>query len=191
MKRVFLIAFLLFAGAGYADRCHAQHVAVKTNALYWVAATPNLAMEVGLSPRWTFDLSASYNPWTHSGNRKWKHLLLQPEARYWFCERFDGHFVGLHAHWAKYNVGGVKMPFGLWKETRDHRYQGDLYGFGFTYGYQWILGRHWNLEAAIGIGYARVHFDEYPCAGCGRKTGSGTRNYVGPTKAALSLVYLF
>ena len=83
------------------------------------------------------------------------------------------------------------MPFGLWEELRNRRYEGDLYGFGFTYGYQWMLNRHWNIEAAIGLGYAHIIYDRYPCADCGTRQKGGHKNYLGPTKAAVSLVYLF
>lgn len=70
-------------------KVNGQNVAVKTNLLYDIAAyTANAGVEVGLAPRWTLDLSANYNGWTLSHDRKWKHWLLQPEARYWFCDRF-------------------------------------------------------------------------------------------------------
>ena len=67
----------------------------------------------------------------------------------------------------------------------------DLYGFGVSYGYQWILGKHWNLEGNIGIGYARVKYEQFECKTCGEKVKEGHKNYVGPTKAAVSLIYLF
>lgn len=44
--------------------------------------------------------------------KKIKHLMLQPELRYWFCEKFNGHFLGVHLHGGIFNVGGVKLPFG-------------------------------------------------------------------------------
>lgn len=169
----------------------AQQVGVKTNLLYDATGTVNLGVEVALAPRWTLDVSGNYNAWDFSDGSKWRHLMVQPEARYWLCERFNGHFVGVHAHWMKFNIGNVRMPFGLWEETRSHRFEGDLYGGGLTYGYHWLLGRHWNLEAALGIGYSRVVFDKYNCAACGRRLDSGKEDYFGPTKAALSLVYLF
>lgn len=169
----------------------AQQVAVKTNLLYDATGTVNLGIELGLAPRWTLDMSGNFNAWDYHNNRKWRHLLVQPEVRYWFCERFNGHFIGLHAHWMKYNIGHVKMPFGLWKETRRRRFEGDLWGGGISYGYQWLLSRHWNLETEIGIGYARVSYDKYPCTTCGKIMDSGKKNYFGPTKAAVSLVYLF
>ena len=90
------------------------------------------------------------------------------------------------------DVSGNKM-FGS-VESRpmlDHRYQGWLAGGGLTYGYQWLLGRHWNLEASIGVGYAYLDYDKYLCHKCGRRIGADSRHYFGPTKAAISLIYLF
>ena len=86
---------------------HCQKVAIKSNLLYDVTATVNAGIEVGLAPKWTFDLSANYNGWTFSHERKWKHWLLQPEGRYWFCDRFAGHFVGVHALGGQYNIGNL------------------------------------------------------------------------------------
>jgi len=168
-----------------------QEMAVKTNLLYDATGTVNLGAEVGLAPQWSVDLSANYNAWDFAHHRKWRHLLIQPEVRYWFCNRFNGHFIGLHAHWNKFNIAHAKMPFGLWKEVRHRRYEGDLWGGGFSYGYHCPLSKHWGLEAVIGIGYARVHYKKYPCATCGRLLKEGNKNYFGPTKAALSFVYLF
>ena len=74
----------------------------------------------------------------------------------------------------------------------DHRYQGWFVGAGVGYGYAWILNRHLNLEAEIGVGYAYTRFDKFQCEGCGKKVETGrSHHYVGPTKAAVSLVYLF
>ena len=75
---------------------YAQKAAVKTNLLYDATTTLNLGVEVGIAHRWTIDLSGNLNPWTFSDNTKWKHWLIQPEARYWLCERFNGHFLGAH-----------------------------------------------------------------------------------------------
>ena len=54
----------------------------------------------------------------------------------------------------------------------------------------WILGNRWNLEASIGVGYAYLDYTKYKCKKCGEKLGSGHKNYVGPTKAAISLIYI-
>ena len=55
------------------------------------------------------------------------------------------------------------------RKLKDSRYQGWFVGAGVAYGYAWILGRHWNLEAEIGIGYSYTRYDRFRCTGCGRE----------------------
>lgn len=164
-------------------------VAVKTNALYWATSTPNLGFEVGLGKQWTLDVLGGYNPFTFGDNKKLKHWLVQPELRWWTCERFNGHFLGVHLHGGMFNVGGVKLPFGMFPSLEDYRYEGEYYGGGLSYGYQWILGRRWSLEAEIGVGYARLNYDKYDCPKCGEYRGSDSHDFFGVTKAAISIVY--
>lgn len=67
-----------------------------------------------------------------------------------------------------------------------------MLGAGIAYGYTWALSKHWNLEAEIGLGYVFSKYDQYECEKCGEKVKDNkTHNYVGPTKAALNLVYVF
>lgn len=162
---------------------------IKTNLIGDATASVALGIEFRLAPKWTMDLAVSYNGWDFKDNRKWKHLLVQPEARYWLCESFNGHFFGLHAHWAWYNVGNLPNP--PFSETMQNtRYYGYLVGGGVSYGYQWILGKRWAMEAEIGAGYAYLWYDKYQCPECGRPKGSGTKHYFGPTKASLSLIFI-
>lgn len=84
--------------------------AVKTNLLYGgVARTPNLGVEIGLAPRWTLEVSGGYNPFNLQGsdsdNKKLVHWAAMPEFRYWTCQRFNGHFVGVHGLYGNYNSG--------------------------------------------------------------------------------------
>ena len=122
--------------------------------------------------------------------------MVQPEARYWFCDRFVGHFVGLHALGGQYNIGGLKNSFSFlgtdFSKLSDRRYQGWMAGAGLAYGYSWMLGKRWNLEAEIGVGYVYTRYDSYPCAKCGTKIEKNKAgHYIGPTKAAINLVYSF
>lgn len=171
-----------------------QDVAVKTNVLYDATATVNVGLEFGLAPRWTLDLSGNYNGWPVNGH-KWKHWMAQPEFRYWFCDRFARHFLGFHALGGEFNVGLIKNNVKFlgtdFSPLTDHRYQGWAVGGGVAYGYAFILGRHWNLELELGVGYAYLKYDKFECAECGRKVGENDRHYVGPTKAAINLVYVF
>lgn len=173
-----------------------QNVVVKTNLAYDALAIMNAGVEVGLAPKWTLDLSGNYMGWTMSHSRKWKHIMVQPEARYWFCDRFTGHFVGMHALGGKYNFGGLKNGMSFlgtdFSKLSDRRYQGWFGGLGVVYGYSWILNKYWNIEAEIGMGWTYTRFDVYPCADCGTKLEEDkSHNYFGPTKAAVNLVYSF
>ena len=180
---IFLLAFSATASA--------QRVAVKTNALYLATATPNVGFEFAMAPRWTFEIAGGYNPWTYDAeeNIKAKHFLVTPEFRYWFCERFQGHHLGLHTGYMFYNVGAIRIPFQP-VETKFNRYQGWATGVGLSYGYTWILGKRLNLEASIGVGYAYTKYDIYECKNCGDYKGPGEKHYVGPTKLALNLIYM-
>ena len=191
MKR---LLFVLLSCIGLS--VSAQNWAVKTNLLYDMTATMNLGAEVRMSPQWTLDVSANWNPWTFSDNKKWKQLSFQPEARYWFCEAFNGHFLGAHLLGGIYNMGNWDTDFTFlgtdFGKLKDHRYEGWMLGAGIAYGYQWILSKHWSIEAEIGIGYVYSRYDKYRCVGCGRKTEEGkSHHFVGPTKAAVNLIYVF
>lgn len=189
-----LIASFALAFAAFSVR--SQDVALKSNLLYDAALSPNLGIEVGLAPRWTFDLSGNFNLWTVGNGHKWRHWMVQPEARYWFCRRFAGHFLGIHALGGEYNVGKLDLPFNFlgtnFRALKDRRYEGWGMGAGVAYGYAWPVHKHWNIEAEIGLGWIWTKFDSYPCAECGKRLDHDkTHNYVGPTKLALNLVYLF
>ena len=182
---------LLFIGITHAN---AQQVALKTNLLYDALTTPNIGMEIGVDRKHSVQLFYGLNPWKlkSDGEDKYlKHWVLNPEWRYWFCHRFNGSFVGVHAFGGQYDIARTKLPFGYWKETRDNRFDGWFIGAGVSYGYQWVLGRHWNFEASIGFGVAYIDYNKYPCGVCGKKIEDGHKTYVGPTKAALSLLYMF
>lgn len=174
---------------------NAQDVALKTNLINDIALSPNIGVEVGLAPKWTLDMTAEMNLWKVDG-RSWKHLYFQPEARYWFCQRFSGHFIGFHALGGIYNFGKLNLPFNMLgsnlKELKDKRYQGWAAGAGVVYGYAWPLHKHWNIEAALGIGWLYTRFDSYPCQVCGTKIDRNkSHNYFGPTKLSVAVEYIF
>lgn len=174
---------------------NAQDVALKTNLINDIALSPNIGVEVGLAPKWTLDMTAEMNLWKVDG-RSWKHLYFQPEARYWFCQRFSGHFIGFHALGGIYNFGKLNLPFNMLgsnlKELKNKRYQGWAVGAGVVYGYAWPLHKHWNIEAALGIGWLYTRFDSYPCQICGNKIDRNkSHNYFGPTKLSVAVEYIF
>lgn len=162
------------------QKMNCQNIAVKSNVLYDLTSSLNIGGEIKCNDTYSISSIISYNPWTFADNRKMKHLLIQPELRKWFGDVFQGSFVGIQAHYARFNVGGI---------LSDYRFQGNLVGGGVSYGYQWMISPLWNLEASIAFGYAYLSYDKY-----GRKEGASLiekayTNYVGPTQLGFSLVY--
>lgn len=80
-------------------------------------------------------------------SKKWKHLLVSPDLRYWTDSVNVHHFFGVNLIYSHYNVADVKFPFGLYKSVRNERRQGDLGALGIYYGYSyfWVaigISRH-------------------------------------------------
>lgn len=189
-KCVFLIFALLACISA-----KSQNVALKTNLLSDGFANVNLGVEVALSQRCSFDITGDFNAWNVNGH-KWKHWAAQPELRVWICDTFEGSFFGLHAIGGQYNFGNIRNSVNFlgsnFSELTDHRFEGWAAGAGIAYGYSWILGKHWNLEAEIGIGWMYTRFTKYKCEECGTAVEKDKpHNYFGPTKAAVNLIYVF
>ncbi len=192
-----LLAVLLVAGAAHAQEISTNaplipspSLGVKTNLLMDLTASISLGVEIKTGRKTTFDFPVSYNPWSFKDNdMKWKHFLVQPEMRYWFRQAFNGPFVGIHAHYAYYNIGGLpNPPFSEYMNT--HRFQGWLAGAGVSFGYQWILSPRLSLEATLGVGHAYMDYDIYDCLQCPTVQSSEIKEYYGPTKAGISLIYI-
>ena len=59
----------------------AQRVALKTNALYWAAATPNIGAEFRINRHITFNFEAAYNR-INVFNIDTRGAAITPEVRY-------------------------------------------------------------------------------------------------------------
>lgn len=167
--------------------------AVRTNLLYLgTTLTPNLGIEYGLSGRSTVALSLSYNFWDDKpksvdNDKKLLHWTIRPEYRYWFCERFNGHFVGADLLLAKYNISQKKVPLLFEKK---YRYEGYALGAGVNYGFHLPVSKHFSMEFTAGLGVAYLRYDKYSCIACTSDYDKKSKLYFGPTLAGINLVYL-
>lgn len=162
-------------------------LAVKNNLLYDLVLAPNLEIELPIGKQWS--LNTEYKcPWWLNSSRDFCYQLLSGgvEVRYWLGKRHErlrltGHFVGLYAE------GGVyDFQFG------GDGYQGKYYGAsGLTYGYVKPIARHLALEFSFGVGYLTTEYRKYtPREGELVHKDRGRYNFIGPTKAKVSLVWL-
>ncbi len=168
-------------------------VAIKTNLLYAAATfTPNLAIEVGVGRHSTLQLSGSWNQWHYHGteesNRKLNHYIIRPEYRYWFCERFTGHFLAGDMFFSQYNISEYNLP--LIGFEKEYRYEGNAWGGGISYGYHLPLAKRWSAEFLIGVGVARLKYHKSDCTMCSSSDDIYTKTYFGPTRAGISLVFM-
>ena len=177
---------------------NAQDVGIKTNLLYDATTTINLGVEVGLAPRLSLDLSGNLNLWTWKNNMKWKHWMAQPELRLWTCQRFAGHFFGVHALAGQFNVGNIPIPENVhilgvhWGTLADTRYEGWCFGAGLAYGYALPIGKHWNMEFELGAGALYIIADSFDCDICNRPKEQNIKKLLPTlTKASINIVYLF
>jgi hypothetical protein len=198
MKRINILIIVTAMLACQAAK--GQTVAVKTNLLTYATTTLNLGLEIELSPKWTLDLPVNYNNWgvfvpgVFESNSKVRISMIQPEARYWFCQKFYGHFVGLHGFLGDISMVGDFAKMGL---EDNRRYVTDsFYGAGLSYGYHWMINKRLSIEATFGIGHVSGKYVE--CTDKPKCTYEGDKNsksdvdlpFIVPTKAGVSLIYI-
>lgn len=169
----------------------AQRFALKTNALYWAATTPNIGAEMAVSKHSTISLSANYNPWTIGETKKIQHWFIQPEYRYWLTEKFTRAYFGAHLIGGQYEVGGFSLPGGIFENLKKNYYKGSFVGLGVSFGYHFYISPHWNLETAVGVGVARTSYHAEPIGSRGGKYRDCVRYLPIPTQLSVSFVYLF
>lgn len=161
---------------------------IYTNLLLLGTGSINVGVNYGLTSKWTVGTLLSYNPWKY-GKTRFKHFLVSPGVRYWLCDNNAGHFLGANLTYARYNVGGIGIPF-VSDNIKNNRYEGDLGGAGISYGYSWIVGKHFNLEVELGLGVQHAGYAKYPCANCGDKIKDGRKTFISPNKLGVNLVYM-
>lgn len=175
-------ALCLACMVGLVPCAKAQFYSVKTNLLG--LATTNINVEAGVSihRNWSLHLPINYNPWVFSGNKRLQNITIEPGIRYWFLESFSHNFFGFQSLYSRFHVGGF---------TEKYRYDGHGYGFGLSYGYSKALSKRWNLEFEGGLGLLWADYTKYLCKKCGAPQESVNKLHLVPSKASVSLVYLF
>ena len=144
--------------------------ALKNNLLYDAILTPNLTFEVKLAKRWTLQVEGGFNPFPLDDTKehKWRHFLVDVEAKYWFCEAFHRDFIGVNVAYSHYNVAKGWYPVGwIYPAVKQYRFQGDAVMAGVSYGWSFPVSKHvaFELEAGVDAGY--TWYGKYECPHCG------------------------
>jgi hypothetical protein len=165
-----------------------SHFALKTNLLYDAVLVPNLGVEINIYRNWTIYGDLMYAGWNMPKRHfYWDLYGAQFGARKYFGQQsmersFSGHHVGVYGQALAYDlqVGN----FGQQTITVNM-------GAGVEYGYSFPVGNHFNIDVDLGFGYLTGRHFEYIVED-EHYTWRGTinRNWIGPTKASVSLVWL-
>lgn len=172
-----------------------RNIHVKTNAIGWVLAVANAAVEIDICEHWSFTLPIYYSGVDYFASTiKFRTFSIQPEFRYWFAAKDlcnDGWFVGAHLGLAYYN-----FAFGGDYRYQDRGRETPAVGGGISVGYRMPFTRnnHWRVEFSIGAGAYRVQYDQFRNTSNpnnGVMTGSGKKTFWGIDQAAVTFIYTF
>ena len=164
------------------------YMAVKTNALYDVIAIPNVGLELYLGKKWSIATNWHYAWWkTDSKSFYWRTYGGDIALRKWFGRRaaekpLTGHHVGVYGQLLTYDI-----------ETGGRGYLGDKWSYaaGVEYGYSLPVAKRMNIDFTLGLGYLSGEYKEYlPMDDCYVWQATKNRNWVGPTKVEVSIVWL-
>ena len=167
------------------------YFAFGTNTLYDVVMIPNLEAEVAFGSHWSVLAESSFSSWSSKADKRNIQLFNGGlEGRYWLAVQdqvpLSGHFIGAFANLGAYDL-----------ENKGEGYQcKNAWMAGITYGYSFRLSESFRLQCSLGIGFLRGndynHYDEYEVKGKDYLVTRerGNFNWVGPTKAKISLVWI-
>lgn len=133
--------------------------AVKTNLLFWGVVAPNVSVEIPLGWRNRWALEWEYDhPWfIWSQNSHASQILnMSLELRLYLGNRdyhrwLDGWHIGLAFGGGKYD----------WEWKQHEGWQGEFINPYFNFGYQHRWGRHWAVDAGMGIGVIPSRYRHY------------------------------
>ena len=172
------------------------YMAIKTNMLYDAIAIPNLGVEFNLGKGFSLMANYTHSWWNNeSKNFFWRYYGAEASLRWWFGKRarikpLQGHHIGVNYQMMTYDFqlgkNGVMAgkPGGTLIDRPNH-------SVSLEYGYSLPVARRLNIDFVIGAGYHWGIFEEYiPIDGHFVWQSTKRRQYFGPTKAEISLVWL-
>ncbi len=161
---------------------NATGLSLRTNLLYWMAATPNLGVEYRTeSGRTGYMVNGGYAP---LADQYWEHnfggWFISPEVRFYAGEHKRG-FLGVTAVYSGYNV-----------KLTDTGYQGEMAAAGLSGGYRTVLSRNLDIDFSTAVGYGWFKYDSYNHHDNGSNTfvDKGKEQWmVAPIQLGVSLIW--
>lgn len=170
------------------------YVALKTNLLYDAALLPNLTAEWYIGKQWSLAIEGNWSWWTFDRpvQNQWHHRIQSAgiELRHWFKSPYPlhGHALGVYSMIGDYDV----RLFAKDEHTTGYlSYQS--WSAGLSYAYSFPIANRFNLEFGLAFGYLGGQYYKYDYCMTHKewtKRSKHNRNYIGPTRVGVSLVWL-
>ena len=159
----------------------------RTNLLYDLLMVPNVGLEFHLGKRFALGLNYCHAWWSNEQeNNFWRIYGGDVVLRKYFGGKqswsaLSGHHLGAYGQWYTYD-----FELGAAGQLSEM-----TYGAGLEYGYTVPLCRSISLDFTLGCGYLTGEYKVYePEDQCYVWQETRQRNYIGPTKAEISLIWL-
>lgn len=172
------------------------YMALKTNMLYDALLLPNIGAEFYVGKDWSVAADWMYGWWDNDRTHYyWRAYGGDVTVRRWFGNAakekpLTGHHLGVYAGVVTYDfeLGGKGYMGGIPSRTLWDRCN---YVAGIEYGYSLPIARRLNIDFTIGFGYLGGKVIEYvPKDEIYIWQRTRRLNWIGPTKAEISLVWL-
>lgn len=148
MKKILFIITLIFS-----IQLQSQTY-IKFNAATALVLVPNVGVETSIGEKTTFSFDVMASFWNSFDNKKpMKFLLLTPEVRYHFKEKYNGFYAGINAGFDTYELQKWNYWNTTWYET------GFGYRFGATIGYNKKLSDKLLLDIFVGGGWHQGFYE--------------------------------
>lgn len=163
-------------------------MALKTNTLYDLALVPNIGLEFYLGKNISIAGNWQY-AWWNLDKKAWYWRIYGGDlaVRYWFgkaakSKPLTGHHAGIYGQMLTYDFSTAKKGYLADKMN---------WSAGLEYGYALPIAKRLNIDFTLGLGYHWGIFEEYiPIDGHYAWQATKKRQYIGPTKLEVSLVWL-
>lgn len=164
------------------------YMSFRTNLLYDVLLVPTIGAEIHLGKGWTIGGNWMYAWWSME--------------KYHYYHRVAGGDISIRKHFGKrykenpmaghhLGVYGQILTYDLEYGNKGQLADKWSYGGGIEYGYSFPIAKRLNLDLSLGIGYFTGEYENYaPEDGHYVWQSTYMRNWIGPTKAEVSLVWL-
>jgi len=171
-------------------------MSVNTNMLYDLLLLPNVGVEFHLGRNWSIAANWMYGWWnSNRRHRYWRAYGGAIALRKWFgraaeAKPLTGHHLGVYGQLLTYDFefGGKGQLGG---EPGKPLWNNPSYAAGVEYGYSLPVAQRLNIDFTIGVGYFGGKYYEYePIDYHYVWQSTKQRNWFGPTKAEISLVWL-